>query len=91
DREFALLSFVPHCLAFSLARLHKEHPTQWPGGGSWQSATRVAQSDPLLWTDLLLLNREATIEWLEALIERLRGIQQALHQADPEQLRARLV
>ncbi len=87
DREFALLSFVPHCLAFSLVALHAEHPTQLQGGGSWQSATRVAQSDPELWTELLTLNREATADWLDALIERLRAIQQALQKGDSEQLR----
>ncbi len=90
DHEFALLSFVPHCLAFSLAALHKENPTQMQGGGSWRSATRVAQSDPALWTDLLLLNREATVEWLDALIERLRAVQQALQHEDAKQLRALL-
>ncbi len=86
DREFALLSFVPHCLAFSLVALHTENPTQLHGGGSWKSATRVAESAPELWTELLLLNREATVEWLDALIERLRQIRETLHEGDSERL-----
>ncbi|MFN4033233.1 MAG: prephenate dehydrogenase [Fimbriimonadales bacterium] len=90
DREFALLSFVPHCLAFSLAALHAESPTQLQGGGSWQSATRVARSDPDLWTELLLLNGEATAEWLHRLMERIQQIHHALQQGNPEQLRALL-
>lgn len=87
DREFALLSFVPHCIAFSLARLHEENPTHLQGGGSWRSATRVAQSAPELWAELLTLNSEATREWLDALIGRLRAIADALQQSDESQLR----
>lgn len=87
DREFALLSFTPHCVAFSLAGLHAENPTQLQGGGSWRSATRVAQSDPDLWAELLMLNSEATREWLDALIVRLRTITDALQQSDESQLR----
>ncbi|MCS6919527.1 MAG: prephenate dehydrogenase/arogenate dehydrogenase family protein [Fimbriimonadales bacterium] len=90
DREFALLSFIPHCLAFSLAALQAQNPTQLQGGGSWQSATRVAQSDPDLWTQLLLLNREPTTEWLRVLIERLQAIQHALQQGDAQRLGALL-
>lgn len=90
DHEFALLSFVPHCLAFSLVALHTENPTQLQGGGSWQSATRVAQSDPELWAELLMLNREATAQWLNTLIERLQALQEALQHGDPQQIRERL-
>lgn len=90
DREFALLSFVPHCIAFSLVALHKAHPTQLQGGGSWKSATRVAQSNPELWSELLTLNREATTEWLGVLIERLQKVQEALQQGESEQLLAQL-
>lgn len=87
DREFALLSFVPHCIAFSLARLHEENPTRLQGGGSWRSATRVAQSDPELWAELLALNSRATREWLDTLSARLRAIADALETPDESQLR----
>lgn len=82
DREFALLSFVPHALAFSLAALHRENPTELTGGGSWRSATRVAQSNPALWAELLALNREPTRQWLEQLIQRLQQLVDALTQGD---------
>ncbi|MCX7926178.1 MAG: prephenate dehydrogenase/arogenate dehydrogenase family protein [Fimbriimonadales bacterium] len=90
DREFALLSFMPHCLAFSLTMLHAENPTLLSGGGSWRSATRVAQSNPELWTELFWLNREATAEWLDALTERLQAISDALRMEDRARLRALL-
>ena len=90
DREFALLSFVPHAIAFSLAALHRENPTTVPPGGSWRSATRVAQSDPALWAQLMALNREPTREWLEQLIQRLQTLADALGQGDPRTIQGRL-
>jgi prephenate dehydrogenase len=86
DREFALLSFVPHAVAFSLAALHRENPTTVPPGGSWRSATRVAQRDPALWAQLMALNREPTRQWLEQLIQRLQTLADALEQGDPDAL-----
>ena len=86
DREFALLSFVPHALAFSLVALHRENPTTLPPGGSWRSATRVAQSDPVLWAQLMSLNREPTRLWLEQLLQRLQQVADALSQDDLDKL-----
>jgi prephenate dehydrogenase len=86
DREFALLSLVPHALAFSLAAMHRENPTALPPGGSWRSATRVAQSDPALWAQLMSLNREPTREWLEQLLQRLQQVADALSQDDLDKL-----
>jgi prephenate dehydrogenase len=86
DREFALLSFVPHALAFSLAAMHRENPTALPPGGSWRSATRVAQSDPALWAQLMMLNHEPTRVWLEQLIQRLQTLADTLTQGDPDAL-----
>ena len=90
DREFALLSFVPHAVAFSLAALHRENPTALPPGGSWRSATRVAQSNPALWAQLMALNREPTRQWLEQLIQRLQTLADALGQGDPRTIQGRL-
>ncbi|MCS6922841.1 MAG: prephenate dehydrogenase/arogenate dehydrogenase family protein [Fimbriimonadales bacterium] len=87
DEEFALLSCVPHCIAFSLTAIHRRHPTLLQGGGSWRSATRVAQSDPALWTELLTLNREPTLRWLETLIQQLESFRDALRNGDPTQVR----
>ena len=90
DREFALLSFVPHAVAFSLAALRRENPTTVPPGGSWRSATRVAQSNPTLWAQLMALNREPTREWLEQLIQRLQTLADALEQGDLRTIQGRL-
>jgi prephenate dehydrogenase len=82
------LSFLPHCLAFSLKSLQRQHPTLLQGGSSWRDATRVAESDPTLWAELLLLNRQFTAEHLTALIAHLNRLLQLLEAGDAESLRA---
>lgn len=86
DREMALLSHLPHALAFSLIRIHEQNPTLLPAGGSWRSATRVAQSDPALWAQILSLNREPLLEWLARLRSQLDHLESALHQEDRGQI-----
>jgi prephenate dehydrogenase len=88
DKEFALLSFLPHCLAFSLKSLQRQHPTLLQGGSSWRDATRVAESDPALWAELLLLNRQFTAEHLTALMAHLNRLLQLLEAGDAESLQA---
>lgn len=84
DREMALLSHLPHVLAFSLQSLAAQSPTHLAGGGSWRSATRVAQSDPALWAQILTLNREALLEWLARLRTQLDALAGALQKGDTE-------
>jgi len=46
----------------------------------------VAQSDPVLWTQLMTLNREPTRLWLNQLLQRLQQIASALSQGDSDAL-----
>ncbi|MCL6533945.1 MAG: prephenate dehydrogenase/arogenate dehydrogenase family protein [Armatimonadetes bacterium] len=84
DSEMALLSHLPHVLAFSLQSLALQSPPSLAGGGSWRSATRVAQSDPTLWAQILTLNREAVLEWLARLRTQLDALEDALQKGDTE-------
>ncbi len=84
DHEMALLSHLPHVLAFSLQSLAIQSPPSLAGGGSWRSATRVAQSDPALWAQILTLNRKAVQEWLARLRVRLNALEDALQKGDTE-------
>ncbi len=88
DREFALLSFLPHCIAFSLMALQNENPSQLSGGSSWRDATRVAGSDPALWAELLMLNRDALSPLLQRLQTHLQQIHEWLQQGDITALQA---
>lgn len=82
DEEVALLSHLPHILAFSLHSLGEQFAPELQGGGSWHSATRVARSDPELWSQILTLNREAVLNWLARLHSQLDALEAALHTGD---------
>ncbi|MFQ3611763.1 MAG: prephenate dehydrogenase/arogenate dehydrogenase family protein, partial [Fimbriimonadales bacterium] len=84
DREMALLSHLPHAIAFSLNALHTKHPTTLQGGSSWRSATRVAQSDPTLWSEIFHLNREALLQSLSQFQKELAEIESLLQTGDAE-------
>ncbi len=87
DREMALLSHLPHAVAFSLSALHKKQPTNLQGGSSWQSATRVAQSDPSLWSEIFYLNRNALADTLRQFRQELNELLTLLEGGDVEAIR----
>lgn len=72
DRAIAMVSHVPHALAFSLVAAAAGRDgddasyarTVRLAGPSFESATRVAASDPRLWSELFLSNRDALMESL---------------------------
>ncbi len=88
DAELALLSHLPHVLAFCLSDLHQHNPTALSGGSSWHSATRVAQSDPTLWAQIFSLNRKQVLETLHQFRTHLDQLTQLLEQGDSEAIEA---
>ena len=75
DELFAYLSHAPHALAFSymLCATTLEDRELALAGGGFRDFTRIAGSNPELWADILLDNRDAVIEVLK--LQRL-GIAQ---------------
>jgi prephenate dehydrogenase len=77
DRLVARISHLPHALAFALVNLVLD--TLPPGsqnlaGGSFRDGTRVAASDPALWTGILTENRTevaAALREMAALLESM--------------------
>ena len=61
DRLVARLSHLPHALAFALVHLAASTLPEGSAGlagGSFRDATRVASSNPKLWTGILTENRD---------------------------------
>ena len=93
DRVFALVSHLPHVLAFGLvgqlAGRNDAATLSCHTGGGFRDFTRIAGSSPEMWRDVCLANRNALLtaldDYLEAL-ERLRGMIEA---GDGEGLAAR--
>lgn len=79
DAAFAAVSHLPHLIAFAYMQglLGQAEPEQLMtlAGSGFQDFTRIAASEPKLWRDVLLANKEA-------LLEQSRHFQRALHQME---------
>jgi prephenate dehydrogenase len=90
DEVLAATSHLPHVLAFglvdSLARMEDTREIFRYAAGGFRDFTRIASSDPRMWTDICLANRAALLQVLEHFAEDLAGITQAIDAGDGEHL-----
>ncbi|ALO46286.1 prephenate dehydrogenase [Pseudohongiella spirulinae] len=90
DRILAGTSHLPHLLAFALVNTlvdkvgEPDRPQQvfdYAAGG-FADFSRIASSDPVMWRDIFLANREATVSVLDAYMNSLTDMKRLLLQAD---------
>jgi len=89
DRIVACLSHLPHVVAFALVDLARSSLPEGSvqlAGGSFRDATRVAASDPKLWTGILMENRHEVVLALRGMSELLGSIAASLNENDAEDL-----
>ena len=93
DRRVALVSHVPHAVAFALAATAAgaDDPVIAEiAGGGFRDTTRIAASSPELWTDILR-GSPALPDALDEFIETLRHLRSALDSdSSPESMTAPL-
>lgn len=87
DRAAAVVSHLPHLLAFALARHGVEVEAAAPGtlgvsGAAGQAFWRLAASNPGLWRDIVLQNRDEVLVHLSAFTEALESVRAALEAGD---------
>jgi len=69
DRVLAAISHLPHMVAYSLVNAvgaydrYEENILEYSAGG-FRDFTRIASSDPTMWRDIALTNREALLEMM---------------------------
>jgi len=89
DTQLAATSHVPQLVASLLANFLARHT---PAGASLGpgaiDTTRLAASDPALWTEILLMNRDELLPALRALEESLGTAERALEMGDAGALTA---
>jgi len=79
DAALAASSHAPHMLAYALTAMLDDHelaPIKH-GGGALRDMTRIAASDPVMWRDIALTNRDALLDAMDALAmehSRLRAL-----------------
>jgi prephenate dehydrogenase len=86
DRLVALISHLPHALAFALkgtVETDMEHDLALQlAGGSYRDMTRVASSDPALWRGIFQANRDFLLSALASYEQRLSALIQAIRDND---------
>jgi prephenate dehydrogenase len=83
DAEMAVTSHLPQVIASLLGGyLAKETPPGATLGPGARDTTRLAASEPTLWTEILLMNRDFLLPVLRALEEPLGELERALEQGD---------
>lgn len=92
DLVLAVTSHTPHLIAYTmvgvaddLGRVTDSEVIKYSAAG-FRDFTRIAASDPVMWRDVFLNNKEATLEILGRFTEELFALQRAIRQGDGDHL-----
>lgn len=90
DRVLAATSHLPHLLAFglvdSLAKRSENLEIFRYAAGGFRDFTRIAASDPVMWHDIFLSNKDAVLQQLDELNQDLAGLRKAIAEDDSHYL-----
>jgi len=88
DRIFAEISHLPHVVAYALvhavgtADVEGENVLSYTAGG-FRDFTRIASSDPVMWRDIALMNRQALLASIDGFSASLAELRQRIDRSDP--------
>lgn len=92
DLVLAVTSHAPHLIAYTmvgvaddLQRVTDSEVINFSAAG-FRDFTRIAASDPTMWRDVFLNNKDATLEILGRFTEELFGLQRAIRRGDGDYL-----
>ncbi|WP_242097331.1 prephenate/arogenate dehydrogenase family protein [Sphingomonas sp. CROZ-RG-20F-R02-07] len=92
DRVLAITSHLPHLIAYTivgtasdLEAVTQSEVIKYSAGG-FRDFTRIAASDPTMWRDVFLTNREAVLEMLQRFSEDLSQLQRAIRWGKGDEL-----
>lgn len=92
DLVCAVVSHAPHLIAYTMVGvaddLHRVTDTEvikYSAAG-FRDFTRIAASDPTMWRDVFLTNKDATLEILGRFTEELFALQRAIRTGDGDHL-----
>jgi cyclohexadieny/prephenate dehydrogenase len=92
DRVLAVTSHLPHLIAYTIVATaadledHLQADVIKFSAGGFRDFTRIAASDPVMWRDIFLHNREAVLEMLGRLYEDIALLQRAIRIGDGQTL-----
>jgi cyclohexadieny/prephenate dehydrogenase len=92
DLVLAVTSHLPHLIAYTivhtasdLERVTESEVIKYSAGG-FRDFTRIAASNPTMWRDIFLSNKEAVLDMLQRFNEDLSFLQRAIRQDDGDTL-----
>lgn len=92
DMVLAVTSHLPHLIAYTivgtaseLEEVTESEVIKYSAGG-FRDFTRIAASDPVMWRDVFLANRDAVLATLQRFNEDLTVLQQAIRRGDADKL-----
>ncbi len=92
DQVMAMTSHLPHLIAYTivgtatdLEKTLQNEVVKYSAGG-FRDFTRIAASDPTMWRDIFLNNRDAVLEILQRFTEDLTALQRAIRWGEGEKL-----
>ncbi len=94
DRVLAITSHLPHLIAYNIVATAYDMESVDEGevvkysAGGFRDFTRIAASDPVMWRDVFLNNKDAVLEALGRFSEDLAALQRAIRWGDGEALMA---
>jgi cyclohexadieny/prephenate dehydrogenase len=97
DRVIAIVSHLPHLIAFTicgtaddLADETRQEVLQYSASG-FRDFTRIAASDPVMWRDIFLNNREALLEMLARFTEDAAAMARAVRWGDVDYIEDKII
>jgi len=94
DRVLGITSHLPHLIAYTIVATAGDVEQSMPGevakysAGGFRDFTRIAASDPIMWRDIFLHNRDAVLEMLQRFNEDLTALQRAIRWGEGDTLEA---
>jgi cyclohexadieny/prephenate dehydrogenase len=88
DLVLAVTSHIPHLIAYTIVGTASDLEDVTRGevikysAGGFRDFTRIAASDPTMWRDVFLNNRDAVLEMLDRFLTDLEGVREAIEASD---------
>lgn len=88
DRVLAIVSHLPHLIAFTICGTADDLGNETTqevvnfAASGFRDFTRIAASDPVMWRDIFLNNREALLEMLQRFMEDAQAMARAIRWGD---------
>ena len=92
DRVLAMTSHLPHLISYTIVGTASDMEEVTRSGvikysaGGFRDFTRIAASDPTMWRDVFLANKDAVLDMLQRFTEDLTSLQRAIRWGKGDEL-----